>query len=106
MVGALKYRLRVAVRNAGLIGVGALLLLVAIGFFTAAGWMVLAVAYGPILATLLVGCVYAGLGLVFVGVASRDGPGESRRPEPKPKSTSLMEAFLVGLQAGTNARKR
>ncbi len=107
MIAALKYRLRVAARNAGLIGIGALFLLIAVGFFTAAGWMLLAVAYGPLLATVLIGCLFAGLGLVFVGVALRDSPRHAPHPaEAKPKTTPLMEAFLVGLQAGTAARRR
>ena len=91
--------------------IGAVLLAVGLGFFTAAGWLVLEAQQGALMATLIIGAAYSGLGLVFLAtVAMRGAPAsEHRRPEPESVAAlapAIAEAFAAGLAAGTAARRR
>lgn len=91
-------------------------LLVAVGavFLTVAVWIALEESAGALFAATVIGAVYLGAGLVFIGlsVASRRPPRPSAppagdRPPPARKPLPpLMEAFLFGLSAGMGTERR
>ena len=88
-------RLAFAVAGAGLTLAGAILLI-------HAGWAVLALAYGPIWATAIVGTALAGVGGLMILAARK-----SHRPPPQPApAAALLGAFFEGLRAGRATRGR
>ncbi|MDU9005799.1 phage holin family protein [Sedimentitalea todarodis] len=104
---------RAALKTAMLSG-GAVCVLVGIGFLTMALWMYLTVLYGAILASLIVGMAYLGVGLIVMGFSVAKPTHEPAanakpRPDEAPMDTSdappLVQAFLYGMQAGMKARR-
>ena len=88
-------RLAFAVAGAGLTLAGAILLI-------HAGWAVLAVAYGPIWATTIVGGALAVIGGGLILAARK-----SHRPPPQPApEAAMLGAFFEGLRAGRATRAR
>lgn len=104
---------RAALRTAMLSG-GTICVCVGIGFLTMALWMQLTLLYGAILASLIIGAAYLGVGLVVMGISvakhARDTPAAAEaRSDSAPVDTGdappLVQAFLYGMQAGIKARK-
>ena len=104
---------RAALRTAMLSG-GAICVLVGIGFLTMALWLHLALLFGAILASLIIGAAYLGVGLIVMGLgiakpAHESATASGPQPEAAPTDTSdappLVQAFLYGMQAGMKARK-
>ena len=60
-------------RCAALRGLAGLLILVGMGFFTAALWRYLVAVFGPVQAALMSGLGYVGTGLVCTGVLKTSG---------------------------------
>lgn len=91
---------RRAVRSAVLGAMAALFGLGALGFFTAAGFVVLTAEYGPVAAALTLGIAYLVLAALFA-VAMTSGRRAPPPPPPveKPRPP-LGEAFLLGMEAG------
>lgn len=88
-------RLAFAVAGAGLALAGAILLI-------HAGWAVLALAYGAIWATTIVGAALAGVGGLLI-LAART----AHRPPPQPApEVAMLGAFFEGLRAGRATRAR
>ena len=90
--------------------VGALFCLGGIFFLTLALWFALATVYAPHHAALIMAGGYFGIGLIFVGLASRRSvrvpidpvvPGVTAAPLLGP---TLLQAFIVGVQAGARTR--
>ena len=76
-------------------------------FLTAALWSYLAIWYGIVLASGVVGLLFLTIGCAFLAVM----PAVTRaaRPAPPPVATpmqSAVEAFFRGLDAGVAARRR
>lgn len=105
-----------AARKTALVGGGALCFLAGIVFLTMALWMHLALVYGPVAASLTVGLGFLGAGLLLIGLSNstskpdfEEKPAEPRQTEP-PTGTGdappLVQAFIYGMQAGINARKK
>ncbi len=88
---------------------GAMLMLVALVFFTIAAWKGLVIWNGPIAAALVLGAFYAVAGIVLLLMArepaqvpeTRDPP--ERDPAPMQR---VVAAFLEGMAAGVTARRR
>lgn len=117
LVSTLKRRSERAVRRAVLSVVGAVLAGVGVGFLTAAAWMMLEDAYSAIAAALILAGIYAGLGLIILGLnaSSHDDDDASPHDEqlrdpaqhPEPGTIPpLAEAFIIGLNAALAARGR
>nr|WP_253913457.1 hypothetical protein [Pseudoruegeria sp. HB172150] len=95
--------MRELARRSALGLVGVLLLLVALGFLTAAGWIALEQAHDALVATLVVAAVYAGLGLILLAMAAvKRAPPPPPAPPPTPASavTTILAAFMQGFGAG------
>ncbi len=100
-------------RRAALGTCASLLILVGIGFFTAALWLYLVSVFGAIQAALMIGLGYSGAGLVCVGVLISSGEPDplpdvnesAQRQQEATTAPPLVEAFLYGLQAGAHASK-
>ena len=96
-----------AARRAALMTAGTICLAVGAAFVTASVWVSLALAYGPAVASSIVGVFYIGIGLLVMALASlRHRPAAHHAQRPVPGTPPLMQAFLAGLQAGVNSDKR
>ena len=96
--------------------IGGIFLAVGVGFLTSAGWIALEEAYSALAAALIIAAVYAGIGLILLGVAgsSSDEAGSYPKaeqplhdPATPPRSgamSPLAEAFVIGLNAAYAAR--
>ncbi|WP_163846802.1 hypothetical protein [Pseudooceanicola aestuarii] len=108
MFGAFFYSIRQAVRRATFSVGAALLMSVGLGFLTAAAWIFLAQTQGAMLAALIIGCAYFGLGMVALAVASIRRPvpaaGATRPQAPNAGSPGgIVGALMQGIGAGIAA---
>ncbi|MEI4260806.1 hypothetical protein V8352_03410 [Roseovarius sp. D0-M9] len=118
MVEALKMRSARAIRRALLRGIGVALVAVGVGFLASAGWILLAEAYSNLFASLIMGGIFLGLGLIFLGVASSSkdrredimaeaaAAHDPAAPPSRSNMSPLAEAFIIGLNAAHAARGR
>ncbi|PVA11213.1 hypothetical protein DC366_05510 [Pelagivirga sediminicola] len=117
LIDALKYRSARAIRRALMCGVGGLMVAIGIGFLTAAGWILLEQVYSAAVAALVLAGIYAGIGLIILGMAASSARRERFSPEaaplrepakpPQPGAMPpLAEAFIIGLNAALAARGR
>ncbi|MEJ6396707.1 hypothetical protein V8J84_02200 [Yoonia sp. 208BN28-4] len=97
--------------------------MVGAAFLTVAGWITLVPMIGLETTAFVISAIYFGLGLILLGVASSSddsSTSESVSPSVKASATSsapkpdsptspeappLMQAFMYGLQAGSQAEK-
>lgn len=97
--------------------VGAVFLIVGVGFLTSAGWILLEEAYSSLAASLIIAGIYLGVGLILLAVASNAKESRAYAAEmaplrdpataPRPGAMSpLAEAFIIGLNAAYAARRR
>lgn len=106
LIARLRHGARRAVRRMGFGIAAGGALLVAIGFFTAAGLIALMHLWGPVWATLAVGGVYLLLA-VIAAVLARGGADPVAPPPPTSQTwTALAEALILGITAGRNLRKK
>lgn len=85
---------------------GAILIAVALGFFTSAGWYALSVAYGPVIAGCILGAVFLLLGLILLLVARDPHVPPQIRYQAEPPMGRVVTAFLGGMAAGSRSRRR
>ncbi|WP_366869285.1 phage holin family protein [uncultured Tateyamaria sp.] len=94
-------------RRAGLLSGGLLLCTVGFGFLTTAAWFALLPTVGITVTALIVGAAYAGIGLILIGVGSVQTkghrPAQPQQAADAPDSPPIVQAFMYGLQAGTQA---
>lgn len=90
-------------------------MIVGAGFLTTAAWIYLASAFDPLMAAVVIGGIYAGVGLVTIGASRSSGSTASSQhvttqaapiKSPVEDAPPLMQAFLFGLQAGANSERR
>ncbi|MCX7560196.1 phage holin family protein [Sulfitobacter sp. F26204] len=98
-------------KRAGLLTGAGVLMIVGTGFLTLAAWLYLTVGFSPMEAALIIAAVYFGTGLLLIGLGAREDHDADMRtdaqPAPPPEAPPLVQAFLFGMQAGTNSgRKR
>lgn len=117
MLALLTHHLQVtATRTAhtAVLGLGAgICLFIGMGFLTAAAWLFLASVTTPIITTLILGGLYAGIGFIILVVMSMRSRARAREraaalaaaPAAAAGSlTSVIAAFLSGMSAGKRAR--
>ncbi|WP_226782984.1 phage holin family protein [Oceaniglobus trochenteri] len=105
-----------AARKAAFGAVGVIFLLAGLAFLTAAAWIALAIAYGALIAALVIGLAFTGCGLIFLAVAtssSKSGKShppqhlhQEKRPPAAVSQAQLIDAFIGGLNAGKTMRRR
>lgn len=107
---AVTARARKGARRAGLLLVSGLLLAAGVGFLSAAIWIVVAAAWSPLVAALVLGVIYLGAGGIVLSlalpprqvhepVAAQD---EALKKAPFPP---LAEAFVFGLDTALRLRR-
>ena len=109
MFGAFFYSIKQAVRRTTFSLGAALLMSVGLAFLTVAGWIFLAELQGAMMAALIIGCVYFGLGLIALAIGSMSRPvpasyaTQSQAPSagsPGGIASALMQGIGAGLAAG------
>ncbi len=98
-------------KRAGLLSGGLLLCAVGTGFLTIAGWLALVPMVGMQVTAAIIAAIYLGAGLICVGVSThRTDHDSSTQPDPvaplETKGPPVMQAFMYGLQAGSQAEQR
>jgi len=97
--------IKTAVQRTALGGFGALMVLVGLGFLSAAGFMLLQVEYGAQVGCLVLGSAYLGAGLIAIAMArSKPDPVQNTQDAQNP-IIPLAAAFLDGLNEGIAAQK-
>lgn len=89
---------------------GILFAAVGLGFMTAALWLVLLTVVTPLYACVVLGLIYLGLGCISFAAAAMTGKPHdvdvyktAEAPKTGVNAPPLVEAFLYGLQAGSDA---
>ncbi|MDQ2094968.1 phage holin family protein [Rhodalgimonas zhirmunskyi] len=128
MFEPLKMRVKDKAERTAIGLVGGLLMLVGLGFLTAAAWMAISLAADPLMASLIIGGAYFGLGLIFIGAAklkrrhyvaptqsayqaADTAAGQASEAGANPSSSGsvapmLVAAFMEGFGAGMATRRR
>ncbi|WP_108485198.1 phage holin family protein [Oceaniglobus ichthyenteri] len=99
-------RAKDAARRTAFGAAGFLCLVVGLGFLSSALWLAIAVANGAMMASLILGLLYVGGGLILIAVASRRPRRYAPPPSPKAvKQADLITAFMNGVNAGKTMRR-
>lgn len=113
-ISRFKQSLRDALRSAVWLTIGALFMLVALAFLTAALWLLIARADDALIATTVVGALYFVLAVVLLALGARGGrkeaaettAAEAEAEFKRQPLVQIAEGFAVGMQAGRAARSR
>ena len=90
-------------------------LAVGAGFLTLAAWIWLVALTDPLVASIVIGCVYLGVGFILLGCVRLSGGPVAAAPRPQaaasetpatPDMPPLMAAFIHGMQAGAQSRSK
>ena len=103
MISALIQRAKSAARRTAFGAAGVACLVVGVGFLSAALWLAIALTFGGVVASLVLGLLYAGFGLVLLALASRKPVAHTpavKAAQPAPGQSDLIAAFLGGVDAG------
>lgn len=111
MFSSVERKAKQAARSAALLSAGGLCLTVGAGFLTVGAWIFLVSVSDNLTAAIAIGAIYSGLGLVLIGVASSKGDSNGtitgqHQHQSDPQSPPLVQAFLHGMQAGADAKRR
>lgn len=95
-------------KRAGFLSGGLLLCAVGVGFLTVSVWLGLVPFVGAPLTAAIIAGGYLGVGLILIGVGAGFGHPtnqQSAAEPPKADGPPIVQAFLHGLQAGSNAER-
>ena len=92
-------------------------LAVGAGFLTLAAWIWLVALTDPLVASIVIGCVYLGVGFILLAYMKLSGGPVAAAPRPQsaaamseppttPDMPPLMAAFIHGMQAGAQSRAK
>ena len=90
-------------------------LAVGAGFLTLAAWIWLVALTEPLIASIVIGCIYFGIGFILLGWAKLSGGPVAAAPRPQavasetpatPEMPPLMAAFIHGMQAGAQSQSK
>lgn len=112
MFKSIENKVAQAGRRAALGLCASLFIIVGLAFATTALWIILAATLSTLHAAGIIGLVYSGIGLILLGVmlsAPRESRSAPQQPiaeeRPNPDLPPLVQAFLFGLSAGSDASK-
>jgi hypothetical protein len=91
-------------RRAGFLLLAGLCALIALGFLTAGGWMLLAERHGAALASIITGGVYLSAALLVVALRPKP-PEQIKGPDKVTIGLALGSSFLQGFTAGQRVRR-
>jgi hypothetical protein len=107
---AIEQKVANTAKRAGLLSGGLLFCLVGAGFLTVAGWLALTPIIGAKLTALVIAGVYLGFGCIMIGLGTKsvgqDPVQTGKRPEADAAAPPIVQAFMFGLQAGSQAEQR
>jgi hypothetical protein len=109
MLAHFQASVRQALRRSAFGVAGGLFLLLGFGFLTAAAWLALALAHGALFASMILGLVFCGVGLICLAMAARKPPAPAPAPALPPtvvSQTNLLAAFMGGLRTGRAMARR
>ena len=97
-------RIALIVRRMALGGVGGVLMLLGAGFLLAAFWTVLARVWDPLVASLGMGLVFTGLGLIAIGLAGRTprDPEAAADARARAESARAKRASTAGAESAAD----
>lgn len=103
----IEQKVRGAARKAGCITAGTLLASVGAAFLTAAAWIYLSAEFSSLMAAVVIGCIYLGVGAIVMAF----GMGGSSEAASPPKSSlnadtpsqMVLLSFLQGMEQGRQA---
>lgn len=90
-------------------------LAVGAGFLTLAAWIWLVTLTDPLVASIVIGCIYLGVGFILLACVKLLGGPVAAAPRPQaaasdppatPDMPPLMAAFIHGMQAGAQSRPK
>lgn len=114
MLSAIEDKVAQVGRRAALGLSAGIFIAVGLGFATTALWIVLAETLSSLHAAGIIAMIYIGIALILIGMmigspksANHTAPKAMPPEQPSPPSNAppLVQAFLFGLQAGTDAAK-
>jgi hypothetical protein len=105
MLAHFQASVRQALRRSAFGVAGGLFLLLGFGFLTAAAWLALALAHGALFASMILGLVFCGVGLICLAMAARKPPAPALPPTVV-SQTNLLAAFMGGLRTGRAMARR
>lgn len=113
---SLKSKAADTAKRAGLMSGGLLFCMIGMGFLTVAGWFFLTTLYSALAAASMLAAVYFGIGLIMIGVSRTKNQHSAGLADQAAHASSnsdanaglppLVQAFFVGMQAGSQASKR
>tara|TARA_R110002020_G_scaffold13713_1_gene49140 strand:- start:29 stop:403 length:375 start_codon:yes stop_codon:yes gene_type:complete len=98
------------------LGIGGIIALgIGMAFFTLAMWIYLNLITSALVASVIMGCLFSGVGLVFFAVLSAQRNARVRArlaaraapppaPHPEPLLGRIVMAFIAGMTAGRKSR--
>lgn len=105
MFRGLRHRFTVLARRSAFGLIGALLLVVALGFLTAAVWYGLVPRLGPAWSAVVLGTVYLVMGLICLLFARGEPQPDYPPALPASPMERVMQSFLDGVNAGSQIRR-
>lgn len=100
MLALVKHQARVAVRRGLALSFAIALALVGIGFLTHGAWLYLETEFSAEIASYVVGGAYVFVGLAIFTALRRPHKPAIPPAQSKSQNVALVEAFLVGMDAG------
>ncbi|SHH19711.1 phage holin family protein [Marivita hallyeonensis] len=100
MLSLLKFQARAAVRRGLSVLIGGVFAAIGLGFLTQAAWSYLATQYSSLIASQVVGGVFVVMGLGVILLSKRRSKRAAARASTPTQNLAMVEAFLVGMQAG------
>jgi protein-S-isoprenylcysteine O-methyltransferase Ste14 len=105
----LKHKARDTARSALWLTMGAVFMLIALAFLTAALWLLVAQDQGALIATTVIGALYFVVAVIAFllglrGHRSMPEPPDAKDDDRRQPLVQIAEGFAVGMQAGRAAR--
>lgn len=105
---AIEQKVRGAARKAGCITAGSVLAAVGAAFLTGAAWIYLSAEFSALMAAIVIGCAYMGVGAVVLAFgtgSSESSHGESaNNVKAETPAQLVLLSFLQGMEQGRQSQ--